>query len=261
MSGDATKKLLIAVAEGKASVDEAMIALRQSHVDTVADSGSIVARLDTHRKIRHGFPEVILAEGKQYSHLERVVEQALKHDDNLLVTRVKKKRAVKLIRKFPVLTHARQANCVYRQKDGIQEHGLVAVLSAGTSDVGVGEEAALIARLMGARVVTHFDAGVAGLHRLLAAEDLLKSARVFIVCAGMEGALASVVGGLVDKPVIAVPTSVGYGAAFGGGAALLGMLNSCSANVTVVNIDNGFGAGYVAGLINRLGNADSELSA
>jgi hypothetical protein len=221
-------------------------------VDPVYQDGEIVARLDRDRQRRHGFPEVILAEGKRFDHLQRVVEQSLTHGQDLLITRIGDKKAHKLLKQFPDLTHARQARCLYCQIAPSEPIGLVAVLTAGTSDIPVAEEAALTARLMGAKVVPHYDAGVAGLHRLLAAEELLRTAYVFVVVAGMEGALPSVVGGLVDKPVIAVPTSKGYGVAFQGVAALLGMLNSCAANIVTVNINNGFGAGYVAGLINRL---------
>ncbi len=220
-------------------------------LDTVTQEGSVVARLDTHRGLRHGFPEVVLAEGKAYGHLEGIVERLLTHPNPVLITRLTRKRIARLVARFPELEHAPSTRCVYRDVEPKTEIGLVGVLCAGTSDIGVAEEAALMARLMGARVERYYDAGVAGLHRLLAAGELLRTARVFVVVAGMEGAMPSVVGGLVDKPVIAVPTSAGYGAAFGGVSALLGMLNSCAANVTVVNIDNGFGAGYVAGLINR----------
>ena len=202
--------------------------------------------------MRHGFPEVIFAQGKPYGYLKTILSTALEQGGNLLVTRLSKKRLLKLQKRFSTLRHV-PAGCLYQQPEKSPEQGLVAVFCAGTSDIPVAEEAALIARLMGARVETYYDAGVAGLHRLLAAGELLHTARVFVVVAGMEGAMPSVVGGLVDKPVIAVPTSNGYGVAFQGVSALLGMLNACSANVTVVNIDNGFGAGYVASLINRLG--------
>ncbi len=248
------KSLLTDLAAGKTTVPAVLERLSRFPVDAVTDDNRVVARLDTHRRLRHGFPEVILGQGKPFGHLQKIVERALQHGDDLLITRLSKKRIRKLRTRFPQLHRAPGTGCLYRQTTGERsEQGLVAVFCAGTSDIPVASEAALVARLMGARVKTHFDAGVAGLHRLLAADDLLHGARVFVVVAGMEGALPSVVGGLVDKPVIAVPTSQGYGSAFGGLSALLGMLNSCAANVTVVNIDNGFGAGYVAGLINRLG--------
>lgn len=251
MAPDQLKALLTALAEGQASVDETMQRLARFPMDVCCLDGEVVARLDTHRGIRHGFPEVILAQGKQFGHLERIIERALEQESTLLITRLTRKRIVRLLVRFPVLQHAKHTGCLYRPPVKIVEEGLVGVLCAGTSDIGVAEEAALVARLMGARVETYYDAGVAGLHRLLAAGELLRTAKVLVVVAGMEGAMPSVVGGLVDKPVIAVPTSCGYGASFHGLSALLGMLNSCAANVTVVNIDNGFGAGYVAGLINR----------
>lgn len=251
-----TPKQLRAILEnihnGTLKVDDAMQQLARFPVETVMDQNHIIARLDTHRQLRHGFPEVILAQGKQKKHLQQIVTQAIAQPGNLLITRLGKKQQKYLQKKFPELQSEGHSRCLYREETPVTEKtGLVAVLTAGTADVGVAMEATLTSRLMGAHVVTHFDSGVAGLHRLLAAGDLLAQANVFVVCAGMEGALPSVVGGLVDKPVIAVPTSQGYGASFGGLSALLGMLNSCAANVTTVNIDNGFGAGYIAGLINR----------
>ena len=257
------RSILAAVAEGRLSVDDALSRLdspqKSAHFDAVTENGRVVARLDTQRRHRQGFPEVILAQGKKFDHLSSAIEQSLSHGDDLLITRVKEKRGRKLALRFPELTHNVLAKCLYRQMDPDKEgEGNVVVFSAGTSDIGVAEEAVLTARLMGAKVTPYYDAGVAGLHRLLAAESLFNDGRVFIVVAGMEGALPSVVGGLVRRPVIAVPTSIGYGASLGGMAALMGMLNSCSSNVTVVNIDNGFGAGYVAGLINRWGDSTAQ---
>ncbi|MEO5331851.1 MAG: nickel pincer cofactor biosynthesis protein LarB [Magnetococcus sp. YQC-5] len=251
MSPDTLRSLLTALAHGQTSVEETMRQLERFPVDSVHQDGAVVARMDTQRSIRHGFPEVILAQGKRFHHLQGIIERALEHEGTLLITRVTRKRMDRLCAQFPSLTQAPGANCLFRQLEKKPGTGLVGVLCAGTSDIPVAEEAALVARLMGARVETFYDAGVAGLHRLLSAGELLRSARVFVVVAGMEGALPSVVGGLVNRPVIAVPASSGYGASFHGVSALLGMLNSCAANVTVVNIDNGFGAGYVAGLINR----------
>ncbi|MBF0400604.1 MAG: nickel pincer cofactor biosynthesis protein LarB [Magnetococcales bacterium] len=258
MSPDRLKALLEALATGQASVDETLARLEQFPMDALLQEEGVVARLDTHRCLRHGFPEVVLAQGKQYRHLQAIVERALKDDATLLITRLSRKQRLRLMAQFPLLEHAVGTRCLYRQLEQKAAEGLVGVLCAGTSDIAVAEEAALVARLMGARVETYYDAGVAGLHRLLGAVELLRTARVFVVVAGMEGAMPSVVGGLVDRPVIAVPTSSGYGTAFQGVAALLGMLNSCAANVTVVNIDNGFGAGYVAGLINRWGVSDGK---
>ncbi|MBF0183270.1 MAG: nickel pincer cofactor biosynthesis protein LarB [Magnetococcales bacterium] len=251
MSPERLHSLLNDLAQGRKTVAETMAQLQRFPVDPVEQAGTIVARLDTQRSLRHGFPEVILAEGKRFDHLQAVVERALSHDADLLITRLSRKRMARLQALFPLLQVAGGSRCLYRQMQAEAGAGLVGVLCAGTSDIAVAEEAAWTARLLGARVVCCYDAGVAGLHRLLAASDLLREAKVLVVVAGMEGALPSVVGGLVDKPVLAVPTSVGYGASWQGLSALLGMLNSCAANVTVVNIDNGFGAGYVAGLINR----------
>lgn len=254
LSSKDMRTLLNHLATGQVTVDEAMTRLARFPVDELAHEGTIIARRDTQRGVRHGFPEVVLAEGKRFRHLAEIIQRTLSEEGDLLITRVRKKRIPKLLARFPDLQHAPGTGCLYRKRHTeAAEVGLVGVLCAGTSDIPVADEAALVARLMGARVQTHYDAGVAGLHRLMAAGELLRTARVFVVVAGMEGAMPSVVGGLVDKPVIAVPASNGYGAAFHGLSALLGMLNSCAANVTVVNIDNGFGAGYVAGLINRLG--------
>ncbi|NGZ05450.1 MAG: nickel pincer cofactor biosynthesis protein LarB [Magnetococcales bacterium] len=254
MTSQILRKLLDDLVAGRATVDEAMQRLEGFPVALCRQDGAVVGRLDTQRAVRHGFPEVILAQGKRLDHLIAIVERALSQTETpLLITRLTRKRIAHLHSRFPSLQQAPGTGCLYRAAAVVDEPvGLIGVLCAGTSDIPVAEEAALVARLMGARVETHYDAGVAGLHRLLAAGELLRTARVFVVVAGMEGAMPSVVGGLVDKPVIAVPTSTGYGVAFGGVSALLGMLNSCASNVTVVNIDNGFGAGYVAGLINRL---------
>ncbi|MBF0439145.1 MAG: nickel pincer cofactor biosynthesis protein LarB [Magnetococcales bacterium] len=259
MSPDRMKQLLTAVASGETSVEEACAIFRHFPMDELKESGQVIARLDTHRRFRHGFAEVILAEGKQFEHLRQVVARSLEHGNDFLVTRISPNRSLRLKALFPQLIHAQTARCLYYQKNqDLPGIGKVVVLCAGTSDINVAEEAVITARLMGAHVETYYDAGVAGLHRLLSADDLLRSGRVFIVVAGMEGALPSVVGGLVDKPIIAVPTSIGYGASLGGIAALLGMLNSCASNVTVVNIDNGFGAGYVAAMINRLGQVEGS---
>lgn len=253
MSPHRLRTILEEVRQGRLDVEAALQRLARFPVEEVVDQDNVIARIDTHRHLRHGFPEVILAQGKKFKHLKHITEQVLARKGAVLITRVSKKRQNRLTERFPELEKEKHSGCLFREESPKGEKtGLVAVFSAGTADMGVATEAALTARLMGARVVTHLDSGVAGLHRLLAAGDILSKARVFVVIAGMEGALPSVVGGLVDKPVIAVPTSQGYGASFGGLSALLGMLNSCAANVTTVNIDNGFGAGYVAGLINRL---------
>jgi len=211
------------------------------------------ACVDTHRALRNGFPEVVLATGKTPDQIARIVRVLREAGGNVLVTRVTPEQASVLRAELPELEHIAAARLlVLRQAPVVARgRGAIAVVSAGTSDLSVAEEAAQVADLFGNKVERVYDVGVAGLHRLLASLDTLRGAAVVIAVAGMEGALASVVGGLVAAPVIAVPTSVGYGASFGGVAALLAMLNSCAANVTVVNIDNGFGAAYVASLINR----------
>ena len=210
------------------------------------------ARVDHHRPLRQGAAEVILAQGKTSAEVAAIAAAVAKHAPNLLITRADAAafRAVK--RKLPAARyHARARVVTLRRDRKLKGRGEVLVLAAGTSDIPVAEEAALTAELMGSRVRVIHDVGVAGLHRLLAEREHLAAATVIVVVAGMEGALPSVVGGLVSAPVIAVPTSVGYGANLGGLTALLGMLNSCASNVVVVNVDNGFGAGYAAALINR----------
>jgi NCAIR mutase (PurE)-related protein len=208
-------------------------------------------RVDTHRELRCGFPEAVFAEGKTTDELVDVARVVAREHGRFLATRVRPEGALALLEAFPAATHHARARAVTLGCDALPGEGAVLVVSAGTSDSPVAEEAALTARALGARVELLCDVGVAGIHRLLAHGEALRRARVLVVVAGMEGALPSVVGGLVDRPVIAVPTSVGYGASFGGLAALLAMLNSCAAGVTVVNIDNGFGAGYAAAQINR----------
>ena len=210
------------------------------------------AKVDHHRALRHGFSEVIFGKGKTTEQTLGIARSILQKSPNLLITRTTAEVFQSIQSEFPGVRF--HENCgavsVVREKTN-NGRGQIGVFSAGTADIPVAEEAAVTAETMGNEVITCFDVGVAGLHRLLSHTSTLRSCTVVIVAAGTEGALPSVVGGLVDVPVIAVPTSIGYGAAFGGLAALLGMLNSCASNVTVVNIDNGFGAGYVASLINR----------
>jgi NCAIR mutase (PurE)-related protein len=211
------------------------------------------AKVDGHRSLRKGFPEVIYCEGKTPAQVTAIARKILQHNDNLLATRAGQEtyRAVK--RAFPQAKYHEAARAITVIRKPLPKRpGTIAVLCAGTTDIPVAEEAVVTADIMGNRVKKYYDVGIAGLHRLLALNEELLDANVLIVIAGMEGALPSVVGGLVDKPVIAVPTSVGYGASFGGIAALLAMLNSCASGVTVVNINNGFGAGYAASLINQL---------
>jgi NCAIR mutase (PurE)-related protein len=216
------------------------------------------ARVDHHRSLRIGLPEVVFAAGKTAEQTVAIFSSLAADGVDVLATRVEPATAQAILARHPAASHNAVARTVALQQSvGASETGAsetkghVAVICAGTSDLPIAEEAAVTAETFGARVTRLYDVGVAGLHRLLAVRDDLKSAHAIIVCAGMEGALPSVVGGLVAVPVIAVPTSVGYGASFGGATALLGMLNSCSPNVTVVNIDNGFGAAYTAVLIAR----------
>jgi len=213
------------------------------------------AKLDNHRSMRRGIPEVIFGEGKTADQLVAIGKRVLAAGTNLIITRLTAEKARIVKRNIRALVYHSDARIGVVVKERVQPsgHGIVMVLSAGTSDIPVAEEAALCAELFGNRVARVYDVGVAGIHRLTANLEVIREASVLIVVAGMEGALPSVVAGLVDKPVIAVPTSVGYGASLGGLAALLGMLNSCASGVTVVNIDNGFGAALAATLINRVG--------
>jgi pyridinium-3,5-biscarboxylic acid mononucleotide synthase len=219
------------------------------------------ARIDHHRSLRQGVPEVIFCEGKTVDQVRGIGERILNHQSNLLATRVSPEAAEALLTlSLQADYNAVARTVVVQQTTPPPTAGVVLVAAAGTSDMPVAEEAVVTARALGSTVQTVYDVGVAGLHRLLDTRDLLFAARVIVVVAGMEGALASVVGGLVDKPVVAVPTSVGYGANFGGLAPLLAMLNSCAAGVAVVNIDNGFGAGYMAHSINLIGEKTASPS-
>jgi NCAIR mutase (PurE)-related protein len=215
------------------------------------------ADVDTHRALRKGFPEVIFASRKTPAQVVAIAREILLRDNCVLITRVNDEHAKLLKKNFKNAVHHELARCVTIEKRKIVKRpGTIAVVAAGTSDLPVSEEAAITAEIMGNRVERITDVGVAGLHRLLRRLDTIQQANAVIVVAGMEGALPSVVAGLISRPIIAVPTSVGYGANFGGLAALLGMLNSCGSGVTVVNIDNGFGAGYAASQINALVSED-----
>jgi NCAIR mutase (PurE)-related protein len=217
----------------------------------IADLG--FAQVDTHRALRKGFPEVIFGAGKTPEQVVKIAGKLLDHEQNVLATRLTAEHARALRKKFKRAVYHEMARCATIERKPLPKRaGTIAVACAGTSDLPVAEEAAVTAEIMGNNVERVCDVGVAGVHRLLNRIETIRSANVVIVVAGMEGALPSVVGGLVSKPVIAVPTSIGYGASFGGLAALLGMLNSCASGITVVNIDNGFGAGYAASQINAL---------
>lgn len=242
-------------------LEQLLSAYKRSEIETIEAARRITelqyedlgyARVDHSRSSRQGFPEVVFGAGKTREQVVGIVERLIRQAPNVLVTHTD---AATFGEVRNIVTEAEwheSAGLIRIQRDNTELGvGEIAVITAGTSDIPVAEEAALTAEAMGNRVKRVWDVGVAGIHRVLAERSLLQSARVAIVAAGMEGALPSVVGGLVSVPVIAVPTSIGYGASFGGVAALLGMLNSCASNVTVVNIDNGFGAGFVASLINR----------
>lgn len=219
------------------------------------------AKVDHHRALRRGFPEIIYGEGKTAEQIVAIAKSMIKYNGDLLITRVDPRKAETIMSRIDHLVYHEKARILSLRQDGQAEPvpgGTIQVICAGSSDIFVAEEAAVTAEFMGNRVCRSYDIGVAGLHRLLDAWDDLRKASVYVVVAGMEGALPSVVAGMVRGPVIAVPTSVGYGASFGGIAALLGMLNSCSPGISVVNIDNGFGAGYLAGIINRQSRAPEE---
>jgi len=249
MNRERVRALLHAVRHGEVDPEQALESLARLPFIDVPD-----ARVDTHRALRGGLPEVVFAPGKTAVQIGAIVHTLRESGQDVLVTRVEAGLATELLASIPGASYDARSRLVWVGPEEVPAvgKGTIAVISAGTADLPVAAEAVLVARRFGNRVEELFDVGVAGLHRLLASSDVLRAARVLVVVAGMEGALPSVVGGLVDKPVIAVPTSIGYGASFGGIAALLGMLTSCASNVTVVNIDNGFGAAYVATLINRL---------
>jgi NCAIR mutase (PurE)-related protein len=249
------REILDQVAARQLSAGDALDRLRKLPFDDLG-----FARLDNHRGLRRGVPEVVFGDGKTIEQIVAIGRSMARNGVNLIVTRLAPDKARGVKRKLPALDYRADARIgvVLQDPPMALGYGVIAILSAGTSDIPVAEEAAVCAELFGNRVERVYDVGVAGLHRLAAQAEVIQSASVLIVVAGMEGALPSVVAGLVDKPVIAVPTSVGYGVAFGGLAALLGMLNSCAGGVVVVNIDNGFGAALAATLINRVGLAGSE---
>lgn len=240
--------LLRQVANGKLSVDTAADQLSHLNYEDIA-----FAHIDHHRSLRKGFPEVIYGEGKSVLQITAILERMIEQETVVLVTRITPDKAESVMYAVPGCQYDEDARMIMwgHPPTKAKVRGSILVVSAGTSDIPVAREAMLTAEAMGNPVLSLFDVGVAGLHRLLAHHEIIETAAVLVVVAGMEGALPSVVGGLVDRPVIAVPTSVGYGTSLGGVAALLSMLNSCSSNVAVVNIDNGFGAGYMASIINR----------
>jgi pyridinium-3,5-biscarboxylic acid mononucleotide synthase len=243
------ENLLKEVKTGKASIEKALAQLKSLPFEDLG-----FTRIDHHRSLRKGFPEVIWGEGKSSGQILSIVKQLKKKGQNVLITRLEKRKAADIRKVFPQSRYYPASNVLTYLTQPVKPagKGTILVITAGTTDIPVAEEAVVTAQVMGNRVETLYDVGVAGIHRLLAERERLEGARVLIVVAGMEGALPSVVGGLVDRPVIAVPTSIGYGTSFGGVTALLAMLNSCASGVAVVNIDNGFGAGYIASLMNKM---------
>jgi hypothetical protein len=245
---DTLRRLLASLSRGEISVDEALERLKDLPFEDIG-----LACIDHHRSLRKGLSEVIFGEGKEVGEILAIMDRMAEQGENIMVTRLSPEKAAQILAKYKDSAYHERARVLTLTKNPIriQGRGTILVISAGTSDIPVAEEAAITARFMGNEVETIYDLGVAGIHRVLSHRERFTKASVIIVAAGMEGALPSVVGGLVDKPVIGVPTSIGYGASFQGIAAVLGMLNSCAAGVTVVNIDNGFGAGYAASIINR----------
>ena len=243
------ERLLKNVKTGKISIDEAI-----THLKSLPFEDLGYARIDHHRSLRKGFPEVIWGEGKSTTQILSIMRELKRKGQNILITRLDAGKAKVIQKVFPKSQYyprSKVLTCLIHPLKP-EGKGTILVITAGTTDIPVAEEAVVTAQFMGNHVETLYDVGVAGIHRLLSERERLEAARVLIVVAGMEGALPSVVGGLVDRPVIAVPTSVGYGTSFGGVTALLAMLNSCASGVAVVNIDNGFGAGYMASLMNRM---------
>ncbi len=247
MDRERLKELLQSFSERRIDMEETLERLRQLPFEDLG-----YARVDHHRALRQGFPEVILGQGKTPDQVEGIAERLLDNSANLLITRTDRETFERIKNLEPLAVFHESSKAISVARDVvIRGRGVIAIVTAGTSDIPVADEAAVTAEIMGNQTARLYDVGVAGIHRVLSERESLQSAKVIICVAGMEGALPSVVGGLVRVPVIAVPTSIGYGASFGGIAALLGMLNSCASNVTVVNIDNGFGAGFVASLINQ----------
>jgi hypothetical protein len=243
------EEILLAFKEGGRTIQDVL-----DYLEKLPFEDLCFAKVDHHRRLRRGFAEVIYGEGKTADQIAAIARSMKEFGSNILITRVDKQKAEAIMALAGPMDFHPQARMLTLKQEASSESvavGTIHVICAGSSDIGVAEEAALTAELMGNEVQRNYDVGVAGLHRLLGAWEQLRNGSVYVVVAGMEGALPSVVAGLVRGPVIAVPTSVGYGASFGGIAALLGMLNSCSPGVCVVNIDNGFGAGYLAAIINR----------
>ena len=243
-----TREILEKFRQGEITIDEAEQYFRRAPFDEMG-----YAKLDMHRQVRSGFPEVIFCSRKADEHLIPIVQRLYDENGEVFGTRASQHQYEILKEKFPQIQYDPISHIIKIEKEKKEGEGLIAVCTAGTADISVAEEAAQTAEYFGAKVERIYDLGVAGIHRLFSRLDVIQSANCVIAVAGMEGALASVLGGLVDKPVIAVPTSVGYGASFNGLSALLTMINSCANGIATVNIDNGYGAGYIATQINRMG--------
>ena len=243
-----TRDILQKFKEGEISIDEAEQYFRRAPFDEMG-----YAKLDMHRQVRSGFPEVIFCSRKADEHLLPIVQRLYEENGEVFGTRASQHQYEILKERFPEIQYDSISHIIKIEKEKKEGEGLIAVCTAGTADISVAEEAAQTAEYFGAKVERIYDVGVAGIHRLFSRLDVIQKANCVIAVAGMEGALASVLGGLVDKPVIAVPTSVGYGASFNGLSALLTMINSCANGIATVNIDNGYGAGYIATQINRMG--------
>ncbi len=249
MENEQVRQILESLEQGQLTADEAYARLKLAPFEDLG-----YAKVDHHRQIRQGTPEVIYGASKTAEQMEGIINSMLAHcPENILITRLTPEAAVYLGERFELFYDTASRIGIVNRKEHITAKGTIVIATGGTSDIPVAEEAALTAEVLGNHVVRLYDVGVAGLHRLLSNMEVLSSANAIVAVAGMEGALASVIGGLTDCPVIGVPTSVGYGASFHGVSALLSMLNSCASGVSVVNIDNGFGAGYLASMINHIG--------
>ncbi|MDR1866432.1 MAG: nickel pincer cofactor biosynthesis protein LarB [Bacteroidales bacterium] len=247
MTPEYIRSILEAVQQGKQGVDAALEELKDLPFTEMG-----FAKIDNHRQLRTGYPEVIFCSGKTVEQSEQIIRMMYSRNSNILATRASEELFLRIKSLYPETEYHSEARAIVIRRNNIPATpSYIAVVTAGTADIPVAEEAAVTAELFGNKVERIFDVGVAGIHRLYSRMDAIRGGRVIIAVAGMEGALPGVIGGLVDKPVIAVPTSVGYGANFNGLSALLTMLNSCAAGISVVNIDNGFGAGYLASLINK----------
>lgn len=245
------EELLTAYKEGRFALDQVVDRLKDLPYQDLG-----FARVDHHRAMRKGFPEVVFCQGKDPQQVVGIIKALAKRNNCILATRASREVYDRVSQEMPQARYNAAARVITIGRERVEKKGCVAVITGGTSDIPVAEEAAVTAEMLGSNVERIYDVGVAGIHRLLDNIDRLQKANAIVAVAGMEGALASVVAGLVDKPVIGIPTSVGYGANFGGLSALLTMLNSCASGVCVVNIDNGFGGGYIAAVINRLAHSD-----